>query len=224
MRTGEVILNKLSIFLADDHAIIREGLKSLINAQPDMHVVGETDNGRTAWLEAKALSPDVVVMDISMPELNGAKATELLKRDCAQTKVLALTVHNDQGYIQQLLKAGASGYVLKRAAAHELIQAIRAVAAGDTYLDPTIVSNVVGRYVRKQSTKESLPQGDLSERETEVLRLIALGYSNKEIASKLDISVRTVETYKVRLMEKLNFHSRAEIVRYALLQGWLQDA
>ncbi|MBC7912412.1 MAG: response regulator transcription factor [Pyrinomonadaceae bacterium] len=217
-------MNKLCIFLADDHAIIREGLKSLINAQPDMHVVGETDNGRTAWLEAKALRPDVVVMDISMPELNGAKATELLKRDCPQTKVLALTVHNDQGYLNQLLKSGASGYVLKRAAAHELIQAIRAVAAGDTYLDPAIVSNVVGNYVRKQSPKEGLPHGDLSERESEVLRLIALGFSNKEIAAKLDISVRTVETYKVRLMEKLNFHSRAEIVRYAMLQGWLQDA
>jgi DNA-binding NarL/FixJ family response regulator len=217
-------LSKLRIFLADDHAIIREGLKSLIEAQPDMIVVGETDNGRTAWREVKALQPDVVVMDISMPELNGAKATELLKRDCPQTKVLVLTVHNDQGYLHQLLKAGASGYVLKRAAPHELIRAIRAVAGGETYLDPTIVSDVVGSYVRKQSTREGQPQGELSEREAEVLRLIALGYSNKEIATRLDISVRTVETYKARLMEKLNFHSRAEIVRYALLQGWLDES
>ena len=189
-----------------------------------MIVVGETDNGRTAWREVKALQPDVVVMDISMPELNGAKATELLKRDCPQTKVLVLTVHNDQGYLHQLLKAGASGYVLKRAAPHELIRAIRAVAGGETYLDPTIVSDVVGSYVRKQSTREGQPQGELSEREAEVLRLIALGYSNKEIATRLDISVRTVETYKARLMEKLNFHSRAEIVRYALLQGWLDES
>ncbi|HEY0098350.1 MAG TPA: response regulator transcription factor [Pyrinomonadaceae bacterium] len=217
-------MSKLRIFLADDHAIIREGLKSLIEAQPDMIVVGETDNGRTAWREVKALQPDVVVMDISMPELNGAKATELLKRDCPQTKVLVLTVHNDQGYLHQLLKAGASGYVLKRAAPHELIRAIRAVAGGETYLDPTIVSDVVGSYVRKQSTREGQPQGELSEREAEVLRLIALGYSNKEIATRLDISVRTVETYKARLMEKLNFHSRAEIVRYALLQGWLDES
>jgi len=217
-------VSKLRIFLADDHAIIREGLKSLIEAQPDMIVVGETDNGRGAWREAKALHPDVVVMDISMPELNGAKATELLKRDCPETKVLALTVHNDQGYLHQLLKAGASGYVLKRAAPHELIRAIRVVAAGETYLDPTIVSDVVGSYVRKQSTREGQPQGELSEREAEVLRLIALGYSNKEIATRLDISVRTVETYKARLMEKLNFHSRAEIVRYALLQGWLEES
>lgn len=217
-------MNKLRIFLADDHAIIREGLRSLINAQADMTVVGETDNGRAAWLEAKALSPDVVVMDISMPELSGAKATELLKRDCPQTHVLVLTVHSDQGYLHQLLKAGASGFVLKRAAAHELIKAIRAVVSGETYLDPTIVSNMVGSYVRKQSAREGMPQGDLSEREKEVLRFIALGYSNKEIAAQLDISVRTVETYKVRLMEKLNFHSRTQIVRYALLQGWLQDA
>ncbi len=216
-------MSKLRIFLADDHAIIREGLKALIEAQPDMIVVGETDNGRAAWREAKALQPDVVVMDISMPELNGAKATELLKRDCPETKVLALTVHNDQGYLHQLLKAGASGYVLKRAAPHELIRAIRAVAAGETYLDPTIVSDVVGSYVRKQSNREGQPQGELSEREAEVLRLIALGYSNKEIATRLDISVRTVETYKARLMEKLNFHSRAEIVRYAMLQGWLEE-
>jgi DNA-binding NarL/FixJ family response regulator len=216
-------LSKLRIFLADDHALIREGLKSLIEAEADMSVVGETDNGRAAWREAKALRPDVVVMDISMPELNGAKATELLKRDCPETKVLALTVHNDQGYLHQLLKAGASGYVLKRAAPHELIRAIRAVAAGETYLDPTIVNDVVGSYVRKQSAREGQPQAELSEREAEVLRLIALGYSNKEIATRLDISVRTVETYKARLMEKLNFHSRTEIVRYALLQGWLDE-
>lgn len=216
-------MSKLRIFLADDHALIREGLKSLIEAEADMSVVGETDNGRAAWREAKALRPDVVVMDISMPELNGAKATELLKRDCPETKVLALTVHNDQGYLHQLLKAGASGYVLKRAAPHELIRAIRAVAAGETYLDPTIVNDVVGSYVRKQSAREGQPQAELSEREAEVLRLIALGYSNKEIATRLDISVRTVETYKARLMEKLNFHSRTEIVRYALLQGWLDE-
>ena len=189
-----------------------------------MRVVGEADNGRTAWLEAKALSPDVVVMDISMPELNGAKATELLQRDCPQTKVLALTVHNDQGYLHQLLKAWASGYVLKRAATNELVHAIRTVAAGGTYLDPTIASDMIGSYCRKQAAKADLLTGELSGREAEVLRRIALGYTNKEIAAQLDISVRTVETYKVRLMEKLNFHSRAEIVRYAMLQGWLQEA
>ena len=188
-----------------------------------MHVVGEADNGRTTWQQVKLLQPDVVVMDISMPELNGAKATELLQRDCPRTKVLALTVHNDQGYLQQLLKAGASGYVLKRAATHELIQAIRKVAAGGIYLDASIASNLVTTYVRRRSAPTRTSGNDLSERETEVLRRIALGYTNKEIAAHLNISARTVETYKVRLMAKLNFHSRAEVVRYALLQGWLED-
>jgi DNA-binding NarL/FixJ family response regulator len=216
-------LHKLSIFLADDHAVIREGLKALINAESDMQVVGEADNGRSALLEVKTLRPDVVVMDISMPELNGAKATERLRRDCPQTRVLALTVHNDQGYLQQMLKAGASGYVLKRAATHELIQAIRRVAAGGSYLDQTLASKVVSNYVQKQSIQPGQVGCELSDREQDVLRRIALGYTNKEIAVQLSISVRTVETYKVRLMEKLNFHSRAEVVRYALLQGWLQD-
>lgn len=187
-----------------------------------MEVVGEADNGRSAWLEAKTLQPNVVVMDISMPELNGAKATERLRRDCPQTRVLALTVHNDRGYVQQLLKAGASGYVLKRAATHELIQAIRKVAAGGTYLDQSLASKVVSTYVQ-QSIQLGHDRSDLSEREQDVLRRIALGYTNKEISAQLNISVRTVETYKVRLMEKLGFHSRAEVVRYALLQGWLQE-
>ena len=215
-------MNKLTIFLADDHAVIREGLKALINAESDMEVVGEADNGRTAWLEVKTLRPDVVVMDISMPELNGAKATERLRQDCPQTRVLALTVHNDPGYLQQLLKAGASGYVLKRAATHELIHAIRKVAAGGSYLDQTLASKVVSSYVQKQSIQPGTGY-DLSDREQDVLRRIALGYTNKEIAVQLSISVRTVETYKVRLMEKLDLHSRAQVVRYALLQGWLQD-
>lgn len=189
-----------------------------------MLVVGEASDGNAALIEIKDLQPDVVVMDISMPVLNGAKVTELLKRDCPQTKILVLTVHKDQGYVRQMLKAGASGYVLKRAATKELIKAIRAVAVGESYLDSAIANNVVGSYIRKQSAKDGISHGDLSERETDVLRLIALGYSNKEIASKIDVSTRTVETYKVRLMEKLNFHSRTEIVRYALLQGWLQDS
>lgn len=216
-------MDKLLIFLADDHAVIREGLKSLINAEPDMQVVGEADNGKTTWLQVKLLQPDVVIMDISMPELNGAKATELLQRDCPQTKVLALTVHSDHGYLQQMLKAGASGYVLKRAATHDLIQAIRKVAAGGIYLDQSIASDLVTTYVRHRSTPARTSGSELSERETEVLRRIALGYTNKEIALHLNISARTVETYKVRLMSKLNFHSRAEVVRYALLQGWLDD-
>jgi len=217
-------MTKLRVFLADDHAVIREGLKSLVNAQPDMEIVGEAENGRIAWQLAKALEPDVAVMDVSMPELNGVKATEILTHECPKIKVLALTVHEDQGHLRQILKAGASGYVLKRAMAEELIQAIRTVAAGNTYIDPVLANDVVRGYLRDESVKDRLLRSDLSARETEVLRLIAWGYSNKEIAAQLNIGTKTVETYKARLMEKLELRSRVEIVQYALHQGWLKDS
>lgn len=217
-------MNHIKVLLADDHAIIREGLRSMINAQPDMEVVGEADNGLAAWLKAKELRPDVAVMDVSMPEMNGAEAAERLRQDCPQVKVLALTVHEDKGYLRRLLKAGACGYVLKRAAVDDLARALRVVASGGTYIDPALAERVVGGYLRTHSGAGAARRGELSDRETEVLRLVAWGYSNKEMAAQLDISVRTVETYKVRLMEKLDFHNRSEIVRYALQQGWLQEA
>ena len=217
-------MTKLRIFLADDHAVIREGLKSLVNAQPDMEIVGEAENGRLAWQLAKALEPDVAVMDVSMPELNGVKATEILTQECPKIKVLALTVHEDQGYLRQILKAGAAGYVLKKAMAEELIHAIRTVAAGNTYIDPVLANSVVRGYLRDESVKDRLLRSDLSARETEVLRLIAWGYSNKEISAQLNIGTKTVETYKARLMDKLELRSRVEIVLYALHQGWLKDS
>ena len=217
-------MTKLRVFLADDHAVVREGLKALINAQPGMEVSGEASDGRTACQQVEQLQPDVVVMDVSMPEMNGAQATEQLKQTCPHVKVLALTVHEDKGYLRQLLEAGASGYMLKRAVAEELIHAIRTVAAGGVYLDPTVAGKVVGGFVRKPSAKGVAEGSDLSEREIEVVRLIAAGYSNKEIAGQLTLSVKTVETYKARSMEKLGLHSRAEIVRYALQRGWLQNA
>jgi DNA-binding NarL/FixJ family response regulator len=216
-------LSNLGIFLADDHPILREGVKSLINSQPNMRVVGEADNGRDAWLKVRTVRPDVAVLDVSMPEMSGAQVTERLKQDCPEVKVLALTIHENRGYLQQLLNAGVSGYLLKRAAAEELIHAIRVVASGGIYLDPALAGKVVNGFSHRQSPKHEL-RGDLSSREEEVLRLIALGYSNKEIASQIDISVRTVETYKCRLMEKLEMNSRADIVRYALRQGWLSDS
>ena len=216
-------MNKLGIIIADDHQVVREGLKALINAQPDMHVVGEAEDGGAAWLLAKRLQPDVVLMDVSMPGMNGAEATERLRRDCPQIKVLALTAYEDKGYLRQLLAAGAAGYVLKRAVVEELVRAVRAVAAGGSYIDPTLAGKVVSGYISQGTGELKPPAGELSERESEVLRLVAWGYSNKEIAAKLNISVKTVETYKVRLMEKLDLRSRADIVRYALRQGWLQD-
>src|ERR1700676_1753603 len=166
---------KLRVFLADDHAVVREGLKALVNAQPGMEVSGEAGDGRTACREIRKLQPDVVIMDVSMPEMNGAQATEQLKRDCPQVKVLALTVHEDKGYLRQLLEAGASGYVLKRAAADELIHAIRTVAAGGVYLDPALAGKVVSGFVQKPEGHAAAGTGELSEREIEVVSLIAAG-------------------------------------------------
>ena len=216
-------MSKLRVVVADDHQIVREGLKTLINAQPDMQVVGEAEDGRAAWALAKRLLPDVVLMDVSMPEMNGAEATMRLLKDCPQIKVLALTVYEDKGYLQQLLKAGASGYVLKRAVMEELVRAGRTGAGGGAYVDPRRAGRVVSSYIRQDTGGGKQPAAELSEREEQVLRLAAWGYSNKEIAAKLQISVKTVETYKVRLMEKLDLRSRADIVRYALRQGWLQE-
>jgi DNA-binding NarL/FixJ family response regulator len=160
-----------------------------------------------------------------MPHLNGLKATEKLKACCPQVKVLTLTRHTDYGYLQQLLRAGASGYVLKQSPPAELLHAIRAVAAGGKYLDPAVVDTVIGTYSgRMASMHGAVHRGrDLSEREAEVLRLIAWGYSNKEIAARLELSVKTVEAHKANAMKRLGIHNRIDIVRFALLQGWLQD-
>lgn len=214
---------KLRVFLADDHAVVREGLKSLINAQSDMAVIGEAADGKTAGERVLALRPDVVVMDVTMPEVNGAKATERIKARSPDVKVLALTMHEDKGYLRQLFEAGAAGYVLKRSASAELLHAIRTVAANGTYIDPSLAGKVVGGLLQKPSSKDVLGEVDLSEREAEVVRFIAQGYSNKEIAARLEIGVKTVETYKTRSMEKLGFHSRTEMVRYALRRGWLDQ-
>lgn len=215
-------MTKLRVFLADDHAVVREGLKALINAQSGMEVVGEAADGLTACELIPALRPDVVVMDVSMPRLTGSQATARLRLECPHVRVLALTVHEDKGYIRQLLAAGAAGYVLKRAAAEELIHAIRAVAAGGVYLDPGMAGKVVGGFVRKPTVATSVG-GELSDREADVARQTAAGHSNKEIAVRLELSVKTVETYRARAMEKLGLRSRADLVRYAVQQGWLQD-
>jgi DNA-binding NarL/FixJ family response regulator len=215
-------MTELRIFVVDDHAIVRGGLKALIDAQPGMVVVGEAADGLAACEQVAALRPDVVVMDVSMPGLTGSLATERLRRECPAVKVLALTVHEDKGYIRQLLTAGASGYALKRAASEELIRAIQVVAAGGMYLDPTVAAKVVGGFV-KPLPKGAAKTGELSEREVEVAKLTAAGHGNKEIAVRLDLSVKTVETYRARSLEKLGLKSRAELVRYAFQQGWFQD-
>jgi len=217
-------LKKLRILLADDHVTVREGVKMIINAQKDMEVVAEAADGRGAVAEAQAVRPDVVVMDVSMPRVNGLKATEMLKECCPEVKVLALTRHQDDGYLQQLLRAGAAGYVLKQSRPAELLQAIRAIGEGGSYLDPAVAGRVIGDYGRRRQPVTTVAgAGTLSSREEEVLRLIAWGYSNKEIATRLDLSVKTVETHKANAMHKLQMRSRIDIVRFALLQGWLED-
>ncbi|HEY9283784.1 MAG TPA: response regulator transcription factor [Pyrinomonadaceae bacterium] len=216
-------MNKLRVLIADDHEMMREGLKLLVNRQTDMEIVGEADNGRAAVAQARELKPDVVVMDISMPEMNGLKATERLKTQCPEIKVLTLTRHADDAYLRKLLQAGASGYLLKKSASGELVRAIRAVAAGSTYLDPAVTGRVISDALGKGPARGASPNKELSRREEEVLRLTAWGYANKEIGARLDISVRTVEVHKTRAMEKMGMKNRIDVVRYALLQGWLQD-
>lgn len=216
-------MNKLKIFLAEDHLVVREGLKLLINSQPDMEVVGEAGDGQSAITEAFNLQPQVVVMDVSMPELSGTLATRRLKEKAPNIQVLALTVHEDKSYLRELLQAGASGYVLKRAAGNELINAIHVVAGGGVYLDPLMVGSLMGKPDSKPPAESEMPENALSLRESEVARLIAKGFSNREIADQLKVSVKTVETYKYRVMEKLHLKSRADIVRYALKHGWLLE-
>jgi DNA-binding NarL/FixJ family response regulator len=216
-------MNELRIFIADDHQVMREGLTALLNAQPDMTVIGEAGNGKEAYQRAKELRPDLVIMDVSMPELNGVQATENLKQACPETKVLVLTAFEDADYLRQMLKVGASGYLLKHAASEELTHAIRTVAAGGVYLDPIVAGKMMNSFLRKPTTLGEPLASELSERETEVLRLIAWGHTNKEVASQLHLSVHTVETYKTRLMHKLNFQNRADVVRYALRRGWLAE-
>ena len=211
----------LRIVLADDHPVVREGLKLLVNAQADMRVVGEAADGEEAWRVAKELQPDVLVIDLSMPTLGGAEATQRVRRDCPEVKVLALTVHEERLYVTQLLRAGASGYILKRAASADLVRAVRTVAAGGTYIDPSVAGALVEEYLDAGAGQPA--DDSLSDREREVLLRIARGFSNKEIAATLGLSVKTVETYKGRMAEKLGLRSRVDIVRYAARRGWLEN-
>ncbi len=215
---------EIRVLIVEDHETVREGLRLIIDTQDDMQVCGEAGNGREAIRLAQELTPDVLLMDISMPELNGLTAAAKLRRIAPAIKILTLTRHTDEAYLQELLQAGVSGYVLKQSAASELIRAIRAVAAGGNYLDPAMTGKVFGNYVGKSAKPRGETRGaQLTERESESLRHIALGYSNKEIAERLDLSVKTVEAHKANALRKLDMHSRIDIVRYAILQGWMQD-
>ena len=216
-------MEKLRIMLAEDHLTVREGIKLLINSQPDMEVVGEVGDGSTAVKEAQILMPDIVVMDVSMPKLNGLKATKRLKMISPDVKILTLTRHTDDAYLRQLIESGASGYVLKQSAPTELIRAIRTVAGGNNYLDPALTGKMFSGLSNRVTSLRGESNAKLTERESEVLRYIALGYSNKEIADLIQVSVKTVEAHKSNAMRKLDSRSRIDIVRFAILQGWMEE-
>jgi DNA-binding NarL/FixJ family response regulator len=214
----------LRVLLADDHVTVRHGLKLLIDGQADMKVVAEASDGATAVQRAIEIKPDVVVMDISMPGMNGLVATRTLKEQQPDMAVVTLTRHGDDAYLQELLRAGVSGYVLKQSAPAELLQAIRVAAAGGQYLDSTLTARVTAGFLAREGRRVGKVGATISDRESEVLRLIASGYSNKEIAARLDLSVKTVEAHKANAMRKLGLTGRIDIVKYAILQGWLDNA
>jgi len=213
----------LRILLADDHVTVRQGLKLLVDSESDMEVVGEAGDGAEAVQKFRDLKPDVVVMDISMPGMNGLAATRTLKTIRPDAAIVTLTRHGDNAYLQELLLAGVSAYVLKRSAPTELLHAIRAVAAGGQYLDTTLTAGVTAGLAGKDA-RAKMPVTALTEREATVLRLIASGYSNKEIAAQQSLSVKTVEAHKANAMRKLGLTGRIDIVKYAILQGWLDNA
>lgn len=215
-------MSRIRLLIADDHTVLRAGLTMLLNAQPDMVVVGEANDGKDAVEKARALRPDVVLMDVQMPGGGGLGATREIRRSHPTTQVLVLTMHDDESYLRQFLHAGAAGYVLKKAADTELVEAIRTVHRGDVFVYPSLIKSLLaGELARLPAGRE--PDKDaLSEREREVLKLTALGYTHQQIADRLFLSVKTVETYKARVMDKLDLRGRAELVRYAMARGWLE--
>jgi DNA-binding NarL/FixJ family response regulator len=211
-------MKRIRILLADDHAVVRQGFKMILDAQADMEIVGEAANGREAVDLAEQLRPDVVVMDVSMPELNGIEATRRLASSLPRARVVALSMHKDSVYVREILRAGARGYLLKDSGAADLVAAIRAVASGESYLSPAVSNAVLDDYRRHATNPIDL----LTSREREVLQLLAEGKTNKEIAGVLNLSVYTVEAHRGRIMEKLNLHSIGELVLFAVRSGLIE--
>jgi len=209
----------ISILLADDHRILRTGLRNLFDQQKDMKIIGEADDGRMAVSMARELSPSVVVMDITMPELNGVEATRQIVADSPGAKVIALSAHSDRRFVSEALKAGAVGYLPKASPFDELTTAVRAVAAGKIYLSPRVANVVIEDYVRGGTPGKSSAFTALSPREREVLQLIAEGLATKEVAHRLHVSVKTIETHRARIMDKLSLDSVAELTKYAIREG-----
>lgn len=217
-------MNKIRVLLADDHAVLRAGLKLLLSSEPDIEICGEAANGDEAVARSLELRPDVVVMDLRMSgtELDGIEATRTISATSGAPRVLVLSMYDDPTFMDQALAAGAAGYARKRDADTDLLSAIRAVARGEAYLAPALTTVMLKR-ISDPDGDEGGPERDLSARELEVLRQLALGYNNRQIAESLGLSVKTVETYKARVMDKLDVHGRAGLVRYALTHGLLAD-
>lgn len=214
---------RIRLVLADDHLVVRSGLRMLLESQTDMEIVAEAETGREAVEKVKTLQPDVVLMDIQMPDLNGIDAARRIKAVAPQTAVLALTMHEDDHYFFEMLHAGASGYVPKRAAPDELINAIRTVSEGQVFLYPSLASRLVQDYLKRaEAGDQPMVQDDLTPRELEVLTLIAGGMTNAEIGDRLVISVKTVDRHRENIMRKLNMHSRIDLVKYALKMGLIE--
>lgn len=214
-------MKRIRIFLADDHAVVRAGVKALINAESDMEIVGEAEDGAQALVRIPSCAPDIAVLDVSMPELNGVGAARSLRLSHPTLKILALTLHEDFGYVRELLDAGVVGYVLKRTGAPEIVQAIRTVSKGESYIDPRVARNLMSPFAKSRPNGQS--PTDLTERELSALKLIAQGFVTKEVATTLGLSTKTVETLKARAMLKLGLKTRVDLVRTAAERGWLQS-
>ncbi len=213
-------MSNIRVLLAEDHTIVRKGLRSLLDAEANIEVVGEADDGRQAIQKAQQFQPDVVLMDITMPVLNGLEATRQIKKLLPQIRVLVLTVHTSEEYIFQILQAGAAGYVVKQAAVEELIAAITAVSQGNAFISPSVPENIIEEYSRQMNAMTAKDDyARLTDREREVLQLVAEGRSNREIAQMLHITTKTVEAHRSRVMEKLNIRSTADLTRYAIRRG-----
>jgi two-component system, NarL family, response regulator NreC len=214
---------KIRVMIADDHTIVRAGLTMMVNTQADMEVVSEAADGATAVQAAHDTKPDVAVLDLSMPRVGGMEALKEMARSCRSTRVLVLTMHDDPAYLRSALAAGASGYLLKEAADSELTSAIRAVARGGTFVDPRLAGVLVQDVLEKKDTRAGpkRPVGILSDRELQVLRLVALGYTSSQIAQRIHVGVKTVETYRSRVAEKLGLRTRRDLLRFAMHMGLL---
>ena len=215
---------KIRVLLVDDHPVMRAGIAALFGAEHDLELVGQAEDGLQGVSMARELQPDVVIMDVALPGLGGAEATKQIKEAQPELPVLALSAHEEADFARKLLAVGANGYALKRSACDELVRAVRLVATGGTYLDPSLVEALGERGERRRSLAGGMPTVTLSDREAEVIRLIAQGHTSKEMATALSLSPRTLETYKARAMSKLNLRSRADLFRYAMRAGWLRDA